>query len=178
MLQDDYEIVFTTDKKGREKQSLAYRGPYFEIDLDEEILSRIKRQSILMLVMMIALHIGSGFVKNQGMYQLYISIPYIFAFLALWYMASGILRLPTKKRRYRRDEIEHSLKTAKIASKVLMVLLGLGELGEFIFLIFGSEPVKGAAEYLYLALNALTITLLFFSIRLQAKIIIHASPNK
>ena len=168
---DDYEIVSTTDKKGREKQALSYRGTYYEFLLDEDAMIYFKRQSILMLVSIIILQISGGFMSNQGMYQFYVSLPYVFAFLALWFMASGTLRLPTKKRKYRRDEIELSLNQMKIASKALMVLLIIGELGELIFISFSSIPEKSLPEYLYLALNTISIALLYFFIRSQRKII-------
>ena len=83
--------------------------------------------------------------------------------------------MPTKQQKYRRDEIELSLNRAKTASKMLMILLSLGELGELIFLIFGTEPAKYSAEYLYLAFNALSITLIYFLVRLQAQISIKQS---
>lgn len=168
---DDYEIVSTTDKKGREKQALSYRGTYYEFRLDEDSMILFKRQSILMLVSIIISHISSGFVKNQGMYQFYISLPYVFAFLALWYMASGTLRLSTTKRKYRRDEIELSLDRMKIASNALMVLLVIGGLGELIFIAFSSMPENSLPDYLYLALNTISIAVLYFFIRSQRKII-------
>lgn len=168
---DDYEIVSTTDKKGREKRALSYRGTYYEFPLDEYAMIHFKKQALLMLITIIILQISSGFVKNQGMYQFYISLPYVFAFLALWYMASGTLRLPTKKRKYRRDEIELSLERMKIASKALMILLVIGELGELIFISLVSISGKSLPEYLYLALNTISIALLYFFVRSQRKII-------
>ena len=169
---DDYEIITTADEKGREKQTLHYRGTYYAFENDEADLSRIKMRSFMLVATIVLLHIGSGYLRNQGMYQLYISIPYVFSFLALWYLAYGILRMPTKKQNYRRDEIELTLNRAKTASKTLLVLLGLIELGELIFLIFGPETVKYPVEFLYMALNALSITLLYFLVRLLARITI------
>lgn len=174
---DDYEIISSTDEKGREKETLAYRGVYFDVVAGKSTLTHIKRQSLLMLALIVILHVSGGFLKNRSMYQLYVSLPYVFAYMAIWYTIIGTLRFPTQKRKYRRDEIDLSINRAQRASKTLMILLILGELGGLFFLAFNSGA-NMMAEYLYLTFNALAITTLFFIIRLQGQINVHSSTEQ
>jgi len=174
---DDYEIVSSIDEKGREKETLAYRGVYFDVVTGKSTLTHVKKQSLLMLGLIVILHISGGFLKNRSMYQLYVSLPYVFAYMAIWYTILGTFRFPTQKRKYRRNEIDLSINRAQRASKALMVLLILGEFGGLLFLAFNSEA-NLMSEYLYLIFNALTIATLFFTIRLQGEINIHPSTDQ
>ena len=102
---DDYETIITEDADGREKKTAVYRGSYYEIPVDEQHLLRFRRNNFLLLAVIIQLHVGGGFIANRGMYQFYIALPYVLLFLPLYYMVAGALRLPKKKRKFRRDEI-------------------------------------------------------------------------
>lgn len=175
---DDYEIVSSVDEKGNSKQTLAYRGVYFKFTPSGEELVRFKVRSLLMLVAIVVLHVSGGFIENQGMFQIYISLAYVFAYLALWYMASGMLRLPTKNSKYRRDEIELSLDRAKTASNILLGILGFGWLGELLFLLFFSAAGQRLPEYLYIGISTAEIILLYFLIRSQKKISVQLSADE
>lgn len=162
---DDYELTTKTDAKGREKQALAYRGQYFSIDADANTLANAKKTALMLSTATALIHLASGFLRNRGMFEFYISMPYIFTYLALWYSLTGILRIPNAKDKYRRDEIELSVKRAKGANKALLILFGISALGELFFL-FANFPT-GWHDYLYLALALLNIFLIY---RLGAKL--------
>ena len=70
---DDYEVISSSDEKGRERQTLAYLGKYYEVANDEKSLTKIKRQSLLLLIVISALHVGNGFLESRSMYQFYVS---------------------------------------------------------------------------------------------------------
>lgn len=152
---EDYENVTTQDERGNEKVRAVYRGEYYEINLDEEELLRLRWTSLLLLAAIISLHTGGGFINNPGMYQFYIALPYAIAFFPMVYLAAGILRLPRRKRKYRRDEIGLSFKRMKTASAVLLAMLGVGVLGEIAFLLLAATEEARAAEMLYLGLESL-----------------------
>lgn len=171
---DDYEIIVSTDEKGREIKKPVYRGEYFEVSLDENDLGQFKRKCLLVLTPIVVLQISGGFVGNPGMNQLYISLPYVFVFLALFYLAEGVLRLPNEKRKYRRDEVGLSFERIKITSYVLLLLLGGGILGEIIFLLFFSVRDQRGLEFLYLSLEVLAAAIAYFLVRLQKPI--HVQP--
>ena len=67
---DDYETIYTNEE-GKEKKVITYRGPYYEIDLDQKGLIRLRRNSLLLLILIVFLHIGVGFLNNRGMYQFF-----------------------------------------------------------------------------------------------------------
>lgn len=167
---DDYETVITQDEKGNEKKSAVYRGDYFEFDIDEESIVRFRRNCFLLLTLIIATHVSGGFVDNQGMYQFYVALPYVIAFFPLLYLATGVLRLPKEKRKYRREEIGLSFDRMKTTSNVLVILLGIGVLGEIIFLLFVSAGEQGMLEYLYLAFEAIAAAAVYILIRLARQI--------
>jgi hypothetical protein len=175
---DDYEIVVTTDEKGREIKKPVYRGDHFEVSLDENGLRQLKNRGLLLVAAIVVLQVGGGFLGNQGMNQLYISLPYAFVFLALFYLAEGVLRVPKEKRPYRRDEIGLSFDRIKTASSILMILLGVGILGEIIFLLFVSVRDQRVPEYLFLSLEVLAAAAAYFLIRLQKPIRVQPSTDQ
>ena len=167
---EDYETVTTVDDNGKEKTSVEYRGPYFEININEEDLQSFKRNTLFLLVVITALQVFNGFLNNPGMYRFYVALPYVFAYLPIFYMALSILRLPGEKRRYRRDEIGQSFGRLKTWSYVLLVLLGITALGEVIYLLFFSDGKMINLEMLYLALTAAAVAASFVIIRMQTQI--------
>jgi len=162
---DDYKVVIEEDEKGREKKAAVYQGKYFEITVDEESLSKFRRNCLLLGALIILAHVVSGFLANQGMYNFFVSLPYVFSFLPLYFLAAGILRLPAKKRKLRRDEIGLSFERMKSASTYLLVLLGIGVVGEIIFLVWFMEGWN-VLEYAFLLLGLLTAAAVYILIRL------------
>jgi len=169
---DDYETVVTKDEKGHEKKMAVYRGDYFEFALDKEGIVHFRRYCVLLLAATVVIHISGGFVGNLGMYQFYVALPYVIAFFPLLYLAAGVLRLPKKKPKYRREEIGLSFDRMKTASTILLILLGIGVLGEITFLLFVSVGDQSLLEYLYLALEALAAAAVYFLISLQSQILV------
>jgi hypothetical protein len=167
---DDYETVVTTDENGEERKVAVYHGAYFEFALDEEGLTHFRRNCFLLLAAIIILHVSSGFVGNRGMYQFYVALPYVLAFFPLLYMAASILRLPKEKRKFRRDEIGLSFDRMRTSSILLVIFLGIGLLGEIVFLLFIPAENQRALEYLYLGLEAFAATAVYFFIRMQRQI--------
>jgi hypothetical protein len=167
---DDYETVMKTDEKGREKKIAVYRGDYFECSLDQAGLGTFKRKSRVFLGLAAVLHISGGFINNQGMFQFYVALPYVFAFFPLMYMAAGVLRLPKEKRKYRRDEMGLSFDRIKLNSRGLLFFLGMGTIGEILFLVFGTVSGQRLLEYWYLALEMMTAAAVYLLIRLQKQI--------
>lgn len=149
---DDYEIEITEDEKGREKKVPVYRGAYYEIAADEKQIKRFKLISIFLTIVIAALHVAGGFVANQGMYQFYVSLPYVIAFLPLYFLTAGVFRLPNQKRLLRRDEYGLSFERMKKASISLLVILLVGVLGEIVFLIFFTSG-DSSREIIYLLIE-------------------------
>jgi amino acid transporter len=166
----DYETVVTIDEKGREKKQFVYRGDYYDIALDQNGIDLFRRNSFLLLAAIISLHVISGFVSNQGMYQFFVALPYVIAFFPLLYMAASIIRLPKEKRSYRRDEIELSYNRLKTTSIVLFIFICIGVIGEIIFMLFFSTGSHTTLEFLYLALEALAAAAAYLQIRMQKSI--------
>jgi hypothetical protein len=167
---DDYEIEIIQDEKGREKQIARYHSDYFEIALDDPGILRFRWQCILLLATAVVLHVSGGFVNNPGMFQFYVAIPYVLAFFPFTYAVAGVLRLPKKKRKYRRDEIGLSFDRLKSACIVLMIFLGIGILGEIAFLLFFSAGDQRLMEYAYFALEVLAVMVVYLLDRLRGRI--------
>lgn len=167
---EDYETVITTDEKGNEKKTAVYRGDYFEFSLDAEGILRFRRTCVGLLAAIVIFHISGGFVGNRGMNQLYVALPYVIAFFPLIYMVMGVFRLPKEQRKYRRDEIGLSFESMKTASIVMLIFIGIGVLGEIIFLLFVSDGDQLLLEVLYLALETLAVSAVFYFIFSQRKV--------
>ena len=155
---NDYKIEYEVDELGKEKRISVYQGDFYEIDLDLSGLINFKRKFVYLLIAIVVLQISGGFVANNGMYRFYIAIPYVFAFLPMYYLTAGILHLPKEKRLYRRDEIGLSFDRMGASSKVLMIFLISGVLGEFLFILFPFANNHSYLEFLYLAIEISSLT--------------------
>jgi hypothetical protein len=167
---DDYEAVVSVDEAGHEKTTTVYRGPYLELLAAKDSIEQFKRKCIALLAAVVVLHTGAGFINNAGMYRFYVALPYVLAFFPLVFLAFGILRLPKEKQTYRRDEIGHSYERMKTASRWLITLLGIGLLGEIVFIFFPSASHQVWRECLYLVTEALAAASVYSLIRMQKQI--------
>ena len=168
---DDYEIAYEEDEKGREKKVAVYKGDYFEVNLDQPSLIKYKRNNLILLAVILLSHIAGGFVANQGMYYFFVALPYVAAFLPLYFLTAGVLRLSKEKKQYRRDEADLSFERIKKASTFLLILLIMTVLGEAIFLIFFTDQ-RDTLEFLYLSLESLALFAVYLMIRARNSITI------
>lgn len=142
---------------------------YYEVNLDQDRLAAFKRNNLMVLFAMVVLHIGSGFISNPGMYQIYVSLPYVFVFFPFYNAITGAFRLPKEKGKYPHKEVELSFNRIAFASNVLLVLMGVMMLGELIFMLVaaGDQP---QLELQFLALEALVGLEAFMFFRMQRQV--------
>jgi len=164
---DDYDTVLTTDERGQEKKKAVYHGEYYEVSLGEKQIITFQRNSLILAVTIIALHLGGGFVGNQGMYQFYVSLPYVFVFLPLYFVISSVLRIPREKRKYHRDEVGLSYKRMKNVSLALIILLSVVVIGEIVFLLIRDQAVENQSEIQFLGLEVIALVFTFLFYRFQ-----------
>ena len=166
---DDYEIVYEEGKKGKEKQVAVYKGQYFQVNVKEAHLVNFRRISVLLIIIVLLLHIGSGFVNHRETLFRFLELPYAIAFLPLYFLVVGVLRLPREKRKLRRDEVDLSFGRMKKSSYSFLIILLVGLLGNIVFLVLLAKEAVWQ-EYLYFALQALAALGTFIIIRFQKPI--------
>ena len=166
---DDYEVVVQTNEKGREKREAVYVGDYYEINLDETEFRNFRRNSLLFVALIVIGQIGAGFIGNLGMYTFFVSLPYVFTFLPLYFLVDGSLRLPKEKRQFRRDETEHIFERIKKAARFLLPLLGIAVVGELVFLIWLANGVIWQ-DILFLAIELVLVFIVYIMIRMQQEL--------
>ncbi|MCB2209302.1 hypothetical protein KQH62_00270 [bacterium] len=173
----DYEIGIERDKRGREKKVAIYVGKLFDVSLNEVELKRFRRISMLLLGLVFVAQVAGGFVSNLGMYAFFVALPYVGAFLPIYFLAMSVFRLPKKKWKYRREEVELSFKRIKTHSTVLLILASLGTVGEIVFMIWFANAMMGR-EWLYLGLEVLLVVLSAVWVYLQRDIKIIQIENE
>ena len=166
---DDYEIVYEEGKKGKEKQVAVYKGQYYQVNVKEAHLVNFRRISVLVIFTVLLLHIGSGFVNHRETLFRFLELPYAIAFLPLYFLVVGVLRLPREKRKLRRDEVDLSFGRMKKSSYSFLIILLVGLLGNIVFLVLLAKEAVWQ-EYLYFALQALAALGTFIIIRFQKPI--------
>ena len=166
---DDYELVIQEDSKGREKKVAVYKGDYYEFNLDEPALQKFRRNTLILLALIVIGQIAAGFIANLGMYAFFVSLPYVFTFLPLYFLIDGSLRLPKEKRDLRRDEAELIFKRMKTASKFLFPLVAVGIVGDLVYLIWFASVAIGR-ELLFLAVEIIILAAAYLVLRMQKPI--------
>ena len=164
---DDYKLVHTVDDKGRQRTHAEYNGDYYAVSLEEYELRQLKRNSLLLLVVLVALHVAAGFLNNQGMYQFYIALPYAAGFFPLFFLAESIFRLPVEKRAYKREEVEQSFVRVKSTGKTLLLFLAVVLVGEALYFVFGAAPENRILEAGFFFAEAFAAGFLYFLTRIQ-----------
>lgn len=165
----DYEVVIQEDEKGREKGVAVYVGDYYEVNLDEAALRTFRRNSLILMALVVIGQIAAGFIANLGMYAFFVSLPYVFSFLPLYFLMDGGLRLPKEKRDLRREEAELIFKRMKTASRFLLPLLGVTVLGDLVFLLWFANGAIWR-EILFIAIELAMMVAVFLIIRMQQPI--------
>jgi len=150
----EYDLVESEDEKGRLKKIVVYRGDYFTLNLDESQIRGMKWNFILIFFVLLGLHVGGGFVSNLSMYKIYVALPYTAAFFPLLYLATGVFRLPSQKRPYRREEIGLSYDRIISTSRLYLIFMAIGLLGGIIYLIFFSNGQDLGREAIFFLLIA------------------------
>lgn len=166
---DDYKVVIKEDEKGREKKTAVYAGKFFDVTIDGKGLLKFRRTSLILFATIFVSHVIGGSLGNKAMYSFYVAVPYVFAFWPLYLVITGILRLPKTKRKYRRDEVGLSFKRIKRASLVLFILLGVGVLGEIVFMIWFAQDNLNL-EWIYLATQVVSAGLAYYFVHIQKPI--------
>lgn len=174
---DDYETKDSEDEEGKPVKEVVYKGDYFELSVDRAYLKKFKQKSLLLLAVIVVLHVGVGFIANQGMYTFYVSLPYVFVFLSLYFTALGILRLPEKTQNLRRNEIGLSFDRMRTASKFLLALLVAAVVGEIVYMFLFTAGGLGR-EVLFLILEILAAMAAFGLIWLQKSIKVRQMDEK
>lgn len=165
----DYENVVQIDEFGFERKVPVYIGQYFEVNLDETQLRRVRGFILLLIGLIVIGQLAVGFIANKAMYSFYISLPYVFSFLPLFFLIDSALQIPKEKRDYKREEVELSFKRLKSATNFLLALVGVGILGEIVFLIFFSQGFD-LKELVFLLVELLVAVLVYLLMRMQKQI--------
>ena len=151
----DYELVTTTDGKGRGKTSMVYIGSYYNLDIEAAAYRTYRWLAWALLIGMVIFQIAAGFVNNRGMYQMYVAVPYVLCFFPLVYLSAGALKLPSATTHLRRDQAELSLGRMKKSGTALAVLNGLVVLAELAYLLLFGTAAELQRELVFLALMVL-----------------------
>jgi hypothetical protein len=162
----DYENVVETDEFGFERKVAVYIGDYFKVNLDEENLNKYRRYSLFLVGMMIIGQLAAGFVATQAMYAFYVSLPYVFTFLPLYFLIDSSLRLPQEDRNFKRDEVELSFNRIKNASKFMLALVGVTIIGDIVFMILHSQGFE-LRELIYPVVEIIVAGLDYLLLRLH-----------
>lgn len=168
----DYDLVETEDEKGRSTKTVVYHGDYFHVNLEESQIKQFKLQLGLLFVAALASHVCAGLVNNPGLYKAYMAIPYTTAFLPLFFLAEGILRIPIKKRVYRNEEMGLSYQRVVGMSRFYLIMNGIGVLGALVYLVLASKGQDLGREAIYFALVLIAALLVWIIFRKASKIVI------
>lgn len=143
----DYKTVKHIDPAtGKEEKRLIYTGEYYSLNID----ARARRLRSLALGGCFALGMAgflmAGLVNSTAAHTLLISMPHMFALLAIAFLAVCSLRLWRLKERFTRKARDQALQTVKGAGYALTVLSGIALAGDAYVQLSGKgSAVEGYA---------------------------------
>ena len=166
-----YETVYEYDEDGRETRRVNYRGDIYEIVTDEVNIKKYKMTQIIIVVLVFLIQLALGFINNAGGRILYVSLPYLIAFLPMAYWFIAATRLPSEKKELRLEIVDLGFKRSKVMSLLIAIFSGIAILGAIVFLIFFSEG-NILKDLLFLLGQLIVFTLALFAHLQSRKIII------
>lgn len=166
----DIELMAEKIKERRGRQTTVYTGDYLDISLDNQEYENYKKRSILIIALITIFHIGAGFINNPGMYEIYVVIPYVSAFLSLVYYCIIRSQLPKEKNKFRMGEVDILFNRTRNSSIILGISLLSCVIGEIAFIWFISVGDQLALDYIFLALEVFGAAVTYFLIRTQVQI--------
>lgn len=126
---------------------------------------KLNRGIFIYFAILVIVHIGGGFVNNQGMLETHIVLPYTLAFFPLFKLGSAIARFPNSNEYYYLLEFQNSYSEIKVYSIMLTILLSICIIGETIFIQRLQITNNRATELIFVAIEFLVIVgalLLFY----------------
>ncbi|MBT3670274.1 MAG: hypothetical protein HOF10_13975 [Chloroflexi bacterium] len=151
----------------RIKHTSIYTGDYVDIPIGELEYRKFRRSSILLIAFLSVLHVGAGFINNQGMYESYTAIAYVATLLTILYFIVVFIQLPKKKDGFRLGEVGVLFNRVQISSIYIGIALVATLVAEIYYLVYATTDGQPISDYIFLALLLIEALLAFILIIVQ-----------
>lgn len=172
---NDYEVK-SVERKGffglKRKKELVYTGTFYVFENKESKVKQMSWLSFALVCFIAALFIGVGFLNNEGTRKIYVTFPYIFMFLPIFYGFLGTMKSIQSKTRMSRIEYERSVERVKKSSFSLVVLSIATVIGQGLFII--RNQVSGVHRFDYIFLSGILLIggIAFLLFQVQKKYVV------
>ena len=173
---NDYKLSTVETEKGV-KQNAEYVGRYYEADLPDEELHKIKAVLVTLSVLIAAVVIGMGFLNNDGNRIFYVIMPYAILFLPIAFLIISAISFYRLGRKLTRIEHHKSFERIKVCALAAMILAISAVAGDIIYIVLG-QPSALITEIAYLVCSLAIAFLGFLVIQIHKKVTFRITGTK
>lgn len=145
-----YEVQSEINEKGKIAHNLVYKGEYYQYNLKEPVLRKMKLLYGVILGLLSVILVGMGLMNNPGSRRLEVTIPYVACYLPLVYAWLGAYRIMVSPRRMSYVDYDKGYMRLKKSSIGLFVFSVLTLFGEFVFWLLEKDEFSLHSEWLFL----------------------------
>lgn len=167
----EYQDVPAGD--GRAKKRLVYTGEYYKLSIPSEKRPRVKLLAALLCLAMLGVYLGFETTMTQGGLVWYAGAPCLLAILPMFYLALGVWNFVRAEAYFTYRRMYAAYTRMRVGGKLTCLLLGLGAVGQLVFLMKYGRALRLGPELfmlfgaLFCSLCAAGLTLLQKNIRAE-----------
>lgn len=137
-----WEYQADAEKNGRRK--LVYKGEYYRLNMDKKSRRTAKIIAAAVYILACAVYLGFETTLTQGGFVWYAGAPCLLAALPLFYLGLGVFNLARAEERFTYRRMRAAFTRIRIGGKLSALLLGLGAVGQTVFVLrYGHLLVLG-----------------------------------
>ena len=117
------------------KRRLVYRGEYYKLSVPPERRGRLKLLAAGLCLAMIGVYLGFETTMTQGGLAWYAGAPCLLAVLPMFYVTLGAVNFVLTEPYFTYRRMVAAFTRLRIGGRLTCLLLGLGALGQLVFLL-------------------------------------------
>lgn len=130
-----WEYRDTPGQDGRTHRTLVYTGEYYRLNMDEKSRRAAKWLAGAVYVLLCAVYLAFETTLTQGGFVWYAGAPCLLAILPLFYLGLGVFNLAAAEKRFTYRRMRAIFTRIRIGGKLAALLLGLGGVGQTVFVL-------------------------------------------
>ncbi|HSN94767.1 MAG TPA: hypothetical protein VLR89_06860 [Anaerolineaceae bacterium] len=158
---DDFTLTTETDDQGHSRQVSTYIGSFFDLEIDQAGLSRLKVLAAFLYIGSLVSHVAAGFLPHSATNLWFVSLPYAVAYLPIGLLGFALLRLPRETQNLARYQTEGSFTRGRMFAAFALVLQIICTVGLAFFLLLTKGSLAAKPNYLFLLLEIFASVMCF-----------------
>lgn len=156
----DYQVQVDENKK----RTFKYTGQYHELTASDEEISAYIKANLATVIVLVAMHLVMAFLNTDGSRSFYVLFPYLFSFMSVLFMISGMFRVLYRRERRLLELYDYEKGYSRIYHSIsgCMVISGIIVIADIVFIICEFHDIKVWKECVFAVIAIINGILSFY----------------